>query len=224
VKHFFLSNITFSKSVFLMLLFTLLVSTSCEIDYTSSITHRISGVIVDPSGNPIQGAKVTVRGQSANDEFVTYTTDVSGGFDGYIAGVHQDINQLYLLEIEFRNETIWLTKNYYFSMKDQPNFTLNLNQITIYPTQDFKEIQVGFNFTNQNLAIESFHWFGQLAWAEGNFFYYNFYNPFSFYNLAPPNSQSVISYELIDYNTGQKTSFTRTIEVLEENVNLVINH
>lgn len=224
MKHRFLSHMTFSKSVFLMLLFTMLMSTSCEIDYTSSIRHRISGTIVDPSGNPIQGAKVTVRGQSAYDDFVTYTTDDLGKFDGYIAGIHQDIFQLYEIEIEFRNEVLWRTKRYFFSMKDQPNYSLNLDEVIIYPTQNFKEIQIGFTFSNPNLFIDSFHWFGQLAEAEGNFFYFNFYNSFSFYNAAPPNSQSVITYDLIDINTGQKTSFTRTIEVLEENVFLVLEH
>ena len=217
-----LHKLPFVKRVLVLFMLPLFFFASCEIDYDANIRHRISGRIVDPNGTPIQGAKVAVIGNSRYDTFVTYTTNASGTFDGYIAGTQQDTNQSYILSIEHPNSFSWQEKTYYFSMKDQPNQTLDMQDIKIFPTQNLLQVQLSFNLSNPNLVLNSYQWIGDLALAEGNF-ESSFYI-YSFYNLAPPNSQSAISYELIDFNTGQKTSFTRTIEVLEENVNVVINH
>lgn len=210
------------KTVFVLLLSPLFMFTSCEIDYDANIRHRINGRILDLNGNPIQGAKVEVSGIAGYDTFVTYSTNTSGIFDGYIAGTQHDSNQSYMLRLVHPNSFSWQEKTYYFSMKDQPNQTLNMNDIKIFPSQNLLQVQLSFNLTNPNLVVNTYEWYGDLALAEGDFgVAYNYY---SFFNLAPPNSQSVITYELLDFNTGQKTSFTRTIEVLEENLNVVINH
>lgn len=212
-----MKNKIFRYSFFFLLS---LLLTQCEIPFDAEIRHKISGVVVDGAGNPVPRAKVSVHEASGWETFVTYTTPQNGVFQGLIAGINNSLEQNYRLEINHEIENEWVTKNYYFSMKDQPNQTLDLSSIKIFPNQNLKQVAVIFQMSFSQFSIKSFRWTGDVARVEG--FLNQGFN--DYYNLCPTQSQSTITYELININTQQISTFTRTIDVLEDDVQLILEH
>lgn len=201
--------------------FILHLSIQCNtIDFDAEIRHKITGVVVDADVNPIAGAKVSVHEVSSWESFVTYSTTQNGNFEGLIAGINNSIEQNYRLEIAHETGNQWATKSYYFSMKDQPNQTLNLSTIKIFPNENLKQVYVRFQMPSNIFKVENFTWSGDVALTEGTLYE----GGFEYLNYCPANSQHTISYLLFNKNNLTKTTFTQTVNVLDENVEITLIH
>ena len=124
------------------------------------------------------------------------------------------------MNIERGTRSGWKTKTYFFSMDEQPNQTLELSNIKIFQDENLKQVYVRFQMPSNIFKVENFTWSADVAHTEGTLYE----GGFEYFNYCPANSQHTISYLLFNKNNLTKTTFTQTVNVLDENVEITLIH
>jgi outer membrane lipopolysaccharide assembly protein LptE/RlpB len=143
----------------LLLLFTIVPLSSCEIQYDGETRIVAEGQVVDRNNNPIPDQKIEIttnaEGTYGSTDLISFTTTNQDGRFSLVfpSPKGQDISIETFINSDQRNK--FQSKIIKGLKKNFINYKLNLNQIVLYEINDFTELELVLNKTSPNKQISS---------------------------------------------------------------------
>ncbi|KAF2331367.1 DUF4198 domain-containing protein [Flavobacterium daemonense] len=212
----------------LLLIFTLLLSYSCEIQYDGETRIVVQGQLIDRNNNPLSDKKITIT---------TYSDDTYGGSD-LISYANTDAEGRFTLVFPApKSEEIFIqtsinehqnnglqSKIINALKKNFNNYKLDLKQVVLYETKDISQLDILLNKVSTNKQITNIHIEGLQAGYFTDLTTEINQNQLLTTRFDVIKNQTInLSYTLVDYTDPIKTVTTNQKAVIEINSENVIH-
>lgn len=154
-----------------ILLFVALQLLSCDSRYDGDIRLQFTGKVIDENNNPIQNQQITISAENESSDYNSNNvgfgkTDSNGNYSILIPAATR-LNT-YSLEInnEFdANNNNQLVNIRYYNIKNSnfSNYKIQLPISKLYLQSSLSNLEVTFNQTNANNAIQNVEYIGEIA-------------------------------------------------------------
>lgn len=215
----------------IILLFVVLQLLSCDSRYDGDIRLQFTGKVIDENNNPIQNQQVTISAENESSEYNSNNvgfgkTDSNGNYSILIPAATR-LNT-YALEINNEFDGIYnmqLVNIRYYNIKNSnfSNYKIELPISKLYLQSSLSNLEVTFNQTNANNAIQNVQYIGEIANEHIDF------NPVFIentnYKRVKKNQIIEIKYQVKNTSTAVITTNSSFVTIdNSDNINHTINY